>query len=137
MVTVLTEQGVAEGVSGDGSDGALWLSTASVEAATGWALKPEGFCRDDLCTPIPPGREAEFVRDDAVNVSALWGLMGRPALQAADGSVWMLGEDAGQRAAALESLQAPDFTLPDLNGEMHSLSDYRGKKVFLTTWASW
>ena len=27
--------------------------------------------------------------------------------------------------------QAPDFTLPDQNGEEHSLSDYRGKKVVL------
>ena len=26
---------------------------------------------------------------------------------------------------------APDFTLPDQNGEMHSLKDYRGKKVIL------
>lgn len=26
---------------------------------------------------------------------------------------------------------APDFTLPDQNGEMRSLSDYRGKKVVL------
>ena len=26
---------------------------------------------------------------------------------------------------------APDFTLPDQNGEMHSLADYRGKKVVL------
>ena len=26
---------------------------------------------------------------------------------------------------------APDFTLPDQNGELHSLSDYRGKKVVL------
>ena len=27
--------------------------------------------------------------------------------------------------------QAPDFTLPDQNGEEHSLSDYRGQKVIL------
>ena len=27
--------------------------------------------------------------------------------------------------------QAPDFTLSDQNGEMHSLSDYRGQKVVL------
>ena len=27
--------------------------------------------------------------------------------------------------------KAPDFTLPDQNGEMHSLSDYRGSKVVL------
>ena len=28
-------------------------------------------------------------------------------------------------------IKAPDFTLPDQNGEMRSLSDYRGKKVIL------
>lgn len=27
--------------------------------------------------------------------------------------------------------KAPEFTLPDQNGEMHSLEDYRGKKVIL------
>jgi peroxiredoxin len=37
----------------------------------------------------------------------------------------------------LSSLAAPDFTLPDMNGKLHSLSDFRGKKVLLLTWASW
>ena len=27
--------------------------------------------------------------------------------------------------------QAPDFTLPDQNGELHSLSDFKGQKVIL------
>lgn len=27
--------------------------------------------------------------------------------------------------------KAPDFTLPDQNGAMHTLSDYRGKKILL------
>ena len=27
--------------------------------------------------------------------------------------------------------KAPDFELPDQNGDMHKLSDYRGKKVIL------
>ncbi len=27
--------------------------------------------------------------------------------------------------------KAPDFTLPDQNGELHSLTDYRGQKVIL------
>ncbi len=30
-----------------------------------------------------------------------------------------------------EGTQAPDFTLPDQNGDMRSLSDYRGRKVVL------
>ena len=28
--------------------------------------------------------------------------------------------------------KAPDFTLPDQNGEMHSLSDYKGKSLSCT-----
>ena len=30
--------------------------------------------------------------------------------------------------------KAPDFELPDQNGEMHKLSDYAGKKVILYFW---
>jgi len=31
----------------------------------------------------------------------------------------------------MEGTKAPDFTLPDANGEMHSLKDYLGRKVIL------
>ncbi len=33
--------------------------------------------------------------------------------------------------------QAVDFTLKDLEGQEVSLSDYKGKKVFLNFWATW
>lgn len=36
-----------------------------------------------------------------------------------------------------ERVKAPDFTLPDLNGNEVSLSDFRGKVVFLNFWATW
>jgi thiol-disulfide isomerase/thioredoxin len=34
-------------------------------------------------------------------------------------------------------LAAPDFTLQDMDGESHTLSDYRGKVVMLNFWATW
>lgn len=135
MVTVLTETSKAEVAAAEG-DG-LWLDKADVEGATGWALKPEGFCKDDICVPVPAGREAEFSRDDRVDVAAFWGLMNRPAVSSGDGNVWFLGEGAESRNDALLSLDAPDFTLPDLDGNLHSLTDFRGKRVLLATWASW
>lgn len=33
--------------------------------------------------------------------------------------------------------QPPDFTLPDLKGQSHSLSQYRGKWVLVNYWATW
>ena len=36
-----------------------------------------------------------------------------------------------------EERKAINFKLNDLNGKVHSLSDYRGKKVYIEYWASW
>jgi peroxiredoxin len=33
--------------------------------------------------------------------------------------------------------KAPDFTLTDINGKEHKLSDYRGKDVLINFWATW
>lgn len=33
--------------------------------------------------------------------------------------------------------QAPDFTLTDLSGETHKLSEYEGQGVFLNFWGTW
>lgn len=36
-----------------------------------------------------------------------------------------------------EPVKAPDFELTSLEGERHSLRQYRGKVVFLSFWATW
>ncbi len=33
--------------------------------------------------------------------------------------------------------QAPDFTVTDLSGKKHTLSEYKGRNVMLTFWATW
>ena len=127
--TILTEAGAQTAPSGD----ALWLSAADALRITGWELKPEGMCRGELCVPLPAG----MARDGQIDVAAFWGHIGAPLAHDAGGIVWSLGTAASERRQSLETLAAPDFTLPDLAGAAHSLSDLRGKKTLLVTWASW
>jgi len=42
-----------------------------------------------------------------------------------------------RQAAGRAGFPAPDFSLRDLDGRVHRLSDYRGKVVFLNLWATW
>ncbi len=129
MTVILSATGEHEVAASDG----LWMDAADAATVTGWTLKPEGMCRDERCVPLP----ASAVKDGAVDVAAFWTKLGGPAIASDDGSVWALGAPAGERNDALEGLTAPDFTLPDVDGVPRTLSDLRGRKVFLATWASW
>ena len=137
MTTLLTETGehALPGARAEGER--LWLSPADLEAATGWSSRPEGLCQGSVCVPIPAGRERDFQRDGRIDVAAFWRHLGKPLAHGADGAAWVLGAGAADRAASLRSLAAPDFTLPDRDGRLHSLSEQRGKKVLLVSWASW
>ena len=137
MTTILSEQSVIT-IAGARPDGeSLWLPAQDAETLTGWTLKPEGFCKDDVCVPLPPQRASEFSDAGNVNVAALWRHMRLPLAHAASGEIWALGTSATARSTQLQALEAPDFSLPDLDGVMHALSDYRGNKVFLSSWGSY
>lgn len=55
---------------------------------------------------------------------------------AADGAAGS-GDASGQDTEERETLPAIDFTLTDQFGNTHTLSDYKGKTVFLNFWATW
>ncbi|TMJ32398.1 MAG: hypothetical protein E6G95_01645 [Alphaproteobacteria bacterium] len=129
MTKILTPTAEHDVAAHDG----LWMSPADAATVTGWTLKPEGMCRAELCVPLP----ASAVGTNEVDVAAFWKKLGGPAIASDQRDVWALGAPADERNAALEGLEAPDFTLPDVNGVARSLSQLRGKKVFLATWASW
>lgn len=128
-VTVLTPTGQHHVEAHDG----LWMQAHDAEAVTGWALRPDGMCRGARCVPLP----GSAVRAGEVDVEAFWRKLAAPAIASEAGDVWALGAPAEERNAALEGLQAPDFTLPDIDGVPRTLSRLRGNKVFLVTWASW
>ena len=110
----------------------LWLSATDMQAVTGWKLETAGLCRGDACVRVD---NAWCDADGRIDLMAFARHMGQPVTR--DDNVVAFGESVNVRNAALFSPEAPDFSLPDLDGVMHSLSDYRGKKVFLHSWGSY
>ena len=105
---------------------------ASFEDATGWAIKPEGACRAEVCVPLPD----EVRVDGGLDVTVLADRLGMPLLRDDDHGVVALGPSTVV-GRALETAAAPELELPDADGNPFRLSSLHGKKVLLVAWASW
>ena len=119
----------------------LWVLPPVLTRINAFELKPEGACLDTFCVPVRQDEDSAMFVTRAgqgwFNVTEL----ARRLLQAYavdhDRQVWGFGEIPLTRQPFLRSAIAPDFTLPDRQGNMVSLSDFRGNKVLIVTWASW
>ena len=103
------------------------IDRAEFERRTGWALKPEGACKGDVCVPLP----------DTVDAAALSERLGMPLVHDEQHGLYALGPETGITGRALTTAQLPDITLPDLDGRPVRLADLQGHKVLIVTWASW
>jgi len=131
----LIDQDRARDVAARVEDARVLLSAEALRDALGWELHEGTLCNDAMCVPLPAGsRLGEGGVFDLAEVTAT---LDRPLALDIEARVAFLGVSAGERAQTLGSLMAPDFTLPDLAGRSHTLSSYRGKKVFMVAWASW
>lgn len=122
----------------DASSDGLWITFEDLHKNFDWTVRPEGVCKGQVCIPIPPARKSEFVQNEGrFNLAAFSRLLGDAVVHSDDLSAWVFLDAAPKPQGHLTSLEAADFALPDLDGRMHRLSDYRGNKVFLFAWASW
>ncbi len=119
----------------------LWLTPDELRRVSGFILKPEGACLEALCVPIPDARHEAFTRHEGgvryFNLSELARELHQPTIRDATHSIWVFGTRPATRMKLHDTLEAPDFTLPDWKGNTRSLAEFRGRKVLLLTWASW
>ena len=106
----------------------LNLDATEFEQRTGWAIKPEGACKGEVCVPL----------GGATGLEEVAGRLGMPLVADEEHGVWALGPESTVTGRALSTAVAPDITLPQvLTGEPFHLSSLRGQKVVVLAWASW
>lgn len=110
-------------------DGAV--SAEQFARHTGWAIKPQGACRGEVCVPLPAGAVAI---DGAVAIERVGEALGMPVVIDSRRGLTALGP-ATLNGHALSTAEAPDPVLTDLEGGEFRLSSLRGQKVVLVAWA--
>lgn len=112
---------------------ALWIQKTDLPRINEFELKPQGACRADVCIPIPK----TMMRGAYFNLTAFARKAGQSVLADPVARVWSFGEIPVVRGSFFESRMAPEVVVPDRMGRLVRLSQFRGKKVLLVTWASW
>jgi hypothetical protein len=134
MVTIVDGSDVSR-VDGEITTTTVLLSPAALEKATGWDLEPEGLCRGEVCVPRRDG-DGVLV-DDKIDLAAFAALLRRPLAYDAHAGIAVLADAPEDHAAAFDARVAAAWTLPDLDGNPVSSSDFAGRKKLLVAWASW
>jgi hypothetical protein len=117
----------------------LWVVPEDMTRIGGFVLRGTRICLDAVCVPAPPNSDIRITRSRQtwISLTELARQLKQAVAVDADRGVWSFGEVPARRASFLESAMAPDFSLPNRQGQQVRLSDFRGKKVLLVTWASW
>jgi hypothetical protein len=118
----------------------LWVTPEDLTRINGFEIKPQGVCLDELCIPLRQNEDSDlFVTrrgQEWFNVTELASKLEQAFVVDQERRIWSFGELPVERTAFLESAMAPDFALEDREGNVVRLSDFRGKKVLIVTWAS-
>ena len=107
----------------------LLIDPVALEQRTGWSIKPQGACKDEICVPLP------YTSAQGVDARVLAERLNMPLLHDEKHDIWALGPESGGRV--LTGAVAPEIVLPDLEGKPFALNSLRGQKVVLVAWASW
>ncbi|MEO5900321.1 MAG: hypothetical protein ABIR68_09330 [Ilumatobacteraceae bacterium] len=95
-------------------------------AGTGWAIKPEGACKGEICVPLMRDRGFDLV-DTAQR-------LGMALVHDAAHGVWALGPES-LTGRTLVSAAAPDVVLQDMDGNDFHTAALHGQKFVIVSWA--
>lgn len=109
----------------------LWVRAAELPRINQFEVKPQGACRADMCIPL----SKDLKSGEWFNLTGFARKVHQSYVN--DAGAWSFSEIPLVRGDFYRTRMAPDFAVPDRKGRIVHLSDFRGKKVLVVTWASW
>ena len=122
-------------IEADVVDGRVLTGAAGIATALGWELKPEGLCRGDVCVPVRA--DAQIGDGDRIDLGRVASVLGMATMVDDQAGIMAVSAPAADRRAALKGRVAPGFALPDLDGNLHALEEFKDRKRLLIAFASW
>lgn len=120
------------------------MSATEFADLTGWERKPEGWCRGEICVPMPSGASAGTAGTagvsgtaDMIDVAAVAERLGMPYEVDHTHGVGALGP-ATVSGRALTDVRAHwPAGLIDRAGDRFDASSLVGRRIIMVAWASW
>jgi hypothetical protein len=128
----LTETG-----SGTDSNQSLLINSEDLKRINGFELKPEGACYADMCIPLTSKLQVAQDGKQWFDLTAFADLLEQPYVFDAESNVWSFSEIPAKRDNMMVNGLAPDFEIPDRQGNVIRMTDLKGKKALIVTWSSW
>ncbi len=127
-------------------NGRIYLSEAFLTGALKLETKtlPNGdigLCLDDFCVPMSNQGDVPNIIPSGshtyLSISHFIEALDGAVVYEESRAVLLLDFQTRVRGNRSETSGPIDFTLPSMDGDSISLSDYRGERVVLFAWASW
>jgi peroxiredoxin len=134
-ITIIDDEVRTVEATPDAARGTFLIDDDRLSQALGWELKPSGLCREHTCVPVLDPSSLRV--GGRLDVAAVARALGRPVVVDVDAGLMAVALPAELRRQALDDLRAPPFELPDLDGSLHRLDEWRGLKRLLVTFSSW
>jgi hypothetical protein len=126
MATILTDEGECTVAS------FTTLTPSELLAITGYELKRQGLCRDDICVPA-----AGLDTSAGIDLRAAAALLRRPLTVDDETGDAALAAPVPALGESVVGQSIADLVLPDLDGNTVAWSAIGRKKKVLVAWASW
>lgn len=124
-------------LSQTGNGPGLLINPEDLKRINGFELKPEGACFDDMCIPL--NNKLQITQDGKqwFDLTAFADLLEQPYVFDQESNVWSFAEIPAKRDNMMVNGLAPDFEIPDRQGNVIRMADLKGKKALIVTWSSW